>query len=242
VTESRYCEFAPAPRLLPDVACVWFGDIGDDGGYTDRVLPDACMDIIWDGQAVFVAGPDTGPQILDRPPGQHLVGFRFRPGHLPAFLRVGAHELVDRRVDLSELWSDATVRSLTDELATTGSIRALECAIATHARSVDPIVGAATHVAESANGAGVVERLAEVTAMNARTLHRRSQAAFGYGPKMLQRVLRFRRFVDRADSGPVALAQVATELGYADQSHLTRECVELSGLPPAALLRARVRA
>jgi hypothetical protein len=26
-------------------------------------------------------------------------------------------------------------------------------------------------------------------------------------------------------------------LGYADQAHLTRECVRLSGLPPAELIR-----
>jgi len=31
----------------------------------------------------------------------------------------------------------------------------------------------------------------------------------------------------------------ALDLGYADQSHLTRECTRLSGLPPAALARTR---
>ena len=29
------------------------------------------------------------------------------------------------------------------------------------------------------------------------------------------------------------------ELGYADQAHLTRECVRLAGLTPATLLAAR---
>ena len=33
--------------------------------------------------------------------------------------------------------------------------------------------------------------------------------------------------------------RAAAEAGYADQSHLTRECAELAGLPPAALLAAR---
>ena len=43
-------------------------------------------------------------------------------------------------------------------------------------------------------------------------------------------------------AGPdtMAVAAVsAAEAGYADQAHLTRECVALSGLPPAALARLR---
>jgi AraC-like DNA-binding protein len=32
---------------------------------------------------------------------------------------------------------------------------------------------------------------------------------------------------------------LAADAGYADQSHLTRDCRRLSGLPPAVLLEAR---
>jgi AraC-like DNA-binding protein len=35
------------------------------------------------------------------------------------------------------------------------------------------------------------------------------------------------------------IAQAAAEAGYADQSHLTRECNELAGLPPAELVAVR---
>jgi AraC-like DNA-binding protein len=35
------------------------------------------------------------------------------------------------------------------------------------------------------------------------------------------------------------LAQVAFALGYADQAHLTRECVRLAGVTPAALVATR---
>lgn len=57
----------------------------------------------------------------------------------------------------------------------------------------------------------------------------------------MRRVLRFRRFVSWADAGARGgdLAGVAFGLGYADQAHLTRDCVRLAGLTPAALLAAR---
>ncbi len=90
--------------------------------------------------------------------------------------------------------------------------------------------------------------------MSERQLRRRCQDSIGYGPATLRRILRFRRFVSWADAGRGAdldasrgdlagsggdLAQVAFDLGYADQAHLTRECVRLAGVTPAALLAAR---
>ena len=74
-----------------------------------------------------------------------------------------------------------------------------------------------------------------------RQLRRRFHAAVGYGPKTLQRVCRFQRFVREVDEagGRCDLALTAAEAGYADQSHLTRDCVELSGLTPAALAGLR---
>jgi AraC-like DNA-binding protein len=31
------------------------------------------------------------------------------------------------------------------------------------------------------------------------------------------------------------LARLAADLGYADQAHMTRDCVRLTGMPPARL-------
>jgi AraC-like DNA-binding protein len=88
-----------------------------------------------------------------------------------------------------------------------------------------------------ARAEGIAERLD----VSERQLRRRCQAAVGYGPAVLRRVLRFRRFVAWADAGAPGgdLATAAAELGYADQAHLTRECVRLAGLTPADLLAAR---
>ena len=85
------------------------------------------------------------------------------------------------------------------------------------------------------------EDVAAEVGLSLRQLRRRCQAVVGYGPKTLQRVLRFRGFVSRVDARPpiLDLAALAAEAGYADQAHLTRECGRLSGLTPAALARHR---
>jgi transcriptional regulator GlxA family with amidase domain len=80
--------------------------------------------------------------------------------------------------------------------------------------------------------------LADDVGLSERQLRRRVEDAVGYSPRMLARVLRFGRFLRAARAtGPGReLARLATEAGYADQAHLTRESRELGGLPPAALL------
>src|SRR5512141_2623463 len=86
-------------------------------------------------------------------------------------------------------------------------------------------------------GSGV-DRLAESLGISERQLRRRFHQCVGYGPKTLDRVLRFRRLVARAGAiaaGESDLARVAADLGYADQAHMTRVCLRLSGLTPVQL-------
>ena len=67
-----------------------------------------------------------------------------------------------------------------------------------------------------------------------RTISRRCQELFGFGPKTFARILRFQRFiagVGRTDRPP--LSMLASLCGYADQAHLSREVRRLSGLTPA---------
>jgi AraC-like DNA-binding protein len=80
-----------------------------------------------------------------------------------------------------------------------------------------------------------VRETADRLGLGERQLRRRATAAFGYGPKTLQRVLRFQRALALARAGR-PLADVAYETGYADQAHMAHEVRELAGVPIRALL------
>jgi len=87
-------------------------------------------------------------------------------------------------------------------------------------------------------GVSLVQHLQEVLALNERTLRRRCHDIFGYGPKTLDRILRFQRFLQLARArGTAGMAAVAAEAGYADQSHLCRELRRYTGLSPQQLWR-----
>ncbi|MGV9612777.1 helix-turn-helix domain-containing protein, partial [Nocardia xishanensis] len=69
---------------------------------------------------------------------------------------------------------------------------------------------------------------------------RRSLAAFGYGPKMLARILRLQRALAVASAGTPP-ADTAIAAGYADQAHLARDMRELAGMPLGEWLARRGR-
>jgi AraC-like DNA-binding protein len=239
---SSYHEAAPSSAAL-DLACVWVGRTGTDGGYTDRILPDACIDVVWNGDRLFVAGPDTGPVILDAVPGRCNIGVRFRPGHAPRYLGVPASALLDQRVDVADLWTKSVAQRMVEQLVDVdpaeASARLEAMVLAQRTESPPSAVTTADDIVMWAPHE-TVDALADRFGCTGRTLHRRCIDAFGYGAKTLQRVLRFRRFLEHAESTPTAtLAQIAADVGYADQSHLARDCTDFSALSPSALLVQR---
>lgn len=260
-----YAEW-PAPAALRDaVSCLWTSVVADDyDGRGHVVLPDGCCDLIWEqGAGAYVAGPDTTAVSHPSRPGAVLVGARLRPAHGGPVLGLPLSELRDRRVALADVLSAAAgagrtlaVRRASAELGATASAasepggtgdapaRAAALVLDLAGRLVtdrepDPAIAhAALLVGDPAARA---EDIAAGTGLSERHLRRRFHAAAGYGPKTLQRVLRFQCFVRQADAsaGPIDLAAAAAAAGYADQAHLTRECKALAKMTPAALARAR---
>ena len=239
---GSYSEHAPPPAVASSIACVWTRTVGSDAEGSVRVLPDACVDIVWQrGHGAFVAGPDTSPKLVAAEPGTVFAGVRFRPGAGGAALGLPLAELRDRRGELAELDPRLADR-LDPDLLPGEAVRLLTGAAARMARAgaPDPAVGEAARAL--ASPATRVVPLAAALGLSERQLRRRCEAAVGYGPKTLQRVLRFQTFLARLEArGPtVELAEAALDAGYADQAHLTRESARLAGLTPAALARLRL--
>jgi AraC-like DNA-binding protein len=212
-------------------AVVWTNTPAGSG--VRPVLPDGCMDLLWSEGRLLVAGPDTRAYVPDGP-SVAWAGLRFYPGTAPALLGVPAHELRDRRVELAELWPTAEVRRLRArvEAAAHPTTALEELALE---RAAPPDRELRRLVTALAAGRPVAET-ADRLGLGARRLHRRSLAAFGYGPKTLARILRLQRALALARQG-VPYADTAARAGYADQAHLARDVRELSGTTLTDLLR-----
>ena len=244
---AAYVEWTPARSLRRHVSCTWAGRFATDGvPYVENVLPDGCIDLVWDGERLFVAGPDTRPVALLPKPRAIFVGIRFWPGVAPTFLGVPSSELRDLRVEAGDVLGDRATM-LIDRVAPAPTLRAaaleLENALVEGLPQVaepDPVVEAAVAFLARSSSTRPIAPLAARLGMDERQLHRRCTAGVGYGPKMLHRVLRLRRFLSLSITHPeLGLAELAAAVGYADQAHLTRETQRLAGASPRALVRSR---
>lgn len=200
-------------------------------------MPDACVDVVWrDDGLLQVAGPDTGPVRVTMV-GCGYVGARFLPGVAPSLLGVPASALRDLRVDLYDLWGRSCADRLADALAGAGAQERAEELLAgviekrlSLASPPDPVVRAL--IARFARGRSRLAAAAADLGVSERQLRRRCETAVGYGPKTLERILRFQRFRALARRGAGSLAELALEAGYADQAHLNREHLRLAGVTP----------
>jgi AraC-like DNA-binding protein len=224
-----YRELAPPSWARGAVACFW---VRRGDGTPVRVLPDGCTDIVWrtDGTAI-VAGPDSVAWESATRVGELIVGARLLPGAGGAALGVPLAELRNTRAPLAALglgWG----RELDGEPALSALVRLTLRLVAS--APPDPAIQAA--IVRLQNPGERVDELASSLGFSERQLRRRFLAGVGYGPKMLQRVLRMRRFLAQAGSGSDGLARAAAAAGYADQAHLSRDCRSLTGVTPGELL------
>jgi AraC-like DNA-binding protein len=239
---NRYLAAPPSAPLRPFLECLWVNSVpGSDGGDDRRILPDGRIDLVWIPRlGVLVAGPQS--RHTSRPVGAPLLalGARFHPGAAPALLRVPASELLDAHVPLAAI-EPGLAKRLDARL---GHARGRREALAAFEDELmrcldrmpepDPVVRAAASLL--GEGAAPVADVAARVFLSERQLERRFSEWVGYGPKTLQRILRFQRAVGQLRRGGAGLARAAASAGYADQSHLTRESRRLAGLSPRELV------
>jgi len=240
---------SPSAALHHAGRCAWWSVATDLG--PARVVPDACMDVIWNGQ-LFMAGPDTRPQLYNRVLGTMTVGVRLSPGHGARLLGLPANAALNERVELTRCWGDAA-RRLQEQLerasSTQAALSVLERAVAVRlatAPEPDPLASAIVaeferrfELEQNVEPLPTASMLSQRFGLSERQLLRRCTASFGYGPKFLARVLRFQRALRAIEHNHTqALCDVALIVGYGDQAHMTHEVAELAGMTPGSLRTA----
>lgn len=241
---GRYWQAPPIAPLRRHFRCAWTNFIPADHSGPISVVPDGCVDILWRDGALRVAGPDVTAATLLPKPGNTIVGVRFQPGAARGWLGVPMSELVGLEVDLVDLWG-ACVGEMSRKIEDAPTTEERSAVLTSElSRLVPEKDGPAPDAAAAFNllQHDLVEPGTRISVIldrldtSARTLRRRCQEHFGYGPKTLDRILRFQRLLSLTASSPRApLARMAYEVGYADQAHMTREVRELANLSPKAL-------
>ena len=245
---ESYVERPPLPGLAGVVRTVWIQRTGE-AAYVQRHLPTGGIEVHFPiGGNPQLVGPLTGPEIEVIPAHTTIVGVRFLPGTAPPLPTV-LEDLVDQRLGLAELWGSSAGR-LGEAMARAGTperaLMLLQAHLLQEFRSavrVDPLMVEAVTALMPWHPVDI-DTVANHLALSASQLRRRCLQAIGVSPKVLQRTLRFQGFLALAQAGATAtgrggadgVAGLAIDAGYADQAHLSRECLRLTGITPRQLL------
>ena len=254
---SSYKEFAPPNAIAHLIGAFWSFSTPDsilsNNLIQHRVLPDGCMDVIFQYQRspggicnpqLTIYGSTDRFDLFDIKPSTEFVGVRFNPGMAGLFLKLNPIELFQQEAKAQD--SSEEFGQIFDQLCECNSaaraLSTLQTSILKLQR-VDcrdgislPICEALKLIATS-HGSIPVFQLAATVGVSERTLRRGVTAAVGLSPKVLARILRFQNTISRLRSPePVDLCRLALECGYADQPHMGREFQQFSGLTPTAFI------
>ena len=205
-------------------------------GSSSLILPDGCIDVLWDGRQLTVAGPDTTAHRAIPEHGTSYAALRFASGVAPTVLGVAADGLRDQRPLLADvIGNDDTARLTESLLATDDPSNELERWADRRLSRAGGRDRAMCHVAALIDDGRTVAEVASQVGFSERQLNRRSLAAFGYGPKVLARVLRLQRALSFVRGG-MSLVQASLAAGYGDQAHFAHEVRALTGQSASQLV------
>ncbi len=239
------------PALDGFVSSTWVQRVLPDAApYVHRNVPSGGVELVCRvGSVPYIVGPLTGPRVETLEPGSTVVGLRFRPGAAAALLGASALEFVDATVDAAAVWGSAAIRAgervaeASDPDDAAAAVQELVRGRAAGVAGMDPLLAEAVHGLMPGRMPDL-RSLWSSLSVSERSFRRLCGSAIGMGPKTLQRMLRFQGFLAKAQyalaqgRSPTeeGLARLSADAGYADQAHLTRECVRLTGITPRVFM------
>jgi AraC-like DNA-binding protein len=240
-----YREIAPNPQLQPFVECFWTSRTEGGAVSSTRVLPDGCVDLIFDlapgFETAFWVGTMTRTVVVETSRPRHLLGVRFHPGGAKGLLDLPLKELTDQRASFQSV--TPFVEEVLERLL--GS-EAPASDIVEHwlVRTLVPdnkfeIIQSVSRRARQAKGNVRVGEIAASLGLSSQYLNRVMNDGVGVDLKTFCRIVRMRACTDslRAGEAGVDWSAVAVDFGFYDQSHLIHEFNDLVGLSPGQFVK-----
>lgn len=249
VNKLNYFEFPTSSLLRPFVQCYWMMRLTYSGASpsSHQVLPDGCMDIIFDlrGEGVEVIGTMTRAIEIESASGLDLCGIRFKPGGIYPFTRIDASEFTDNSAPANDVL-DSWIHMTLDELAAcqTDQKRAdyLDFLLENRLVGCDQMdfhfLKFLSDISEDNRFVSKVEQVLPMIGMSQRTLERHFQREVGISAKKYLSIFRLRRLLGEFGKleSSIEWTNLALRHGYHDQAHFIHEFKGITGTTPTHFL------
>jgi AraC-like DNA-binding protein len=260
-----YQVFEPSALLQPFVKCFWtLEDEATVSPVRQRVVPDGCMEMIFNYGDRFYQYPEDGSCILQpqsfifgqitsfleiAPSGvTGLVAARFVPEGLAPFLDYPVAYLENKAVAIQDIFGKAgeeLAQAIIASLSTRERIHLIEKFLLSKLESqatIDSITHACVETILKTQGQLGVSELADKLNIHRRNLERRFETAVGMSPKQLSRIVRLQSTLKLLEQKKYSnLTSLAYESGYYDQAHFIKDFKEFTGISPKSFFAENLR-
>jgi AraC-like DNA-binding protein len=240
----------PSALLAPFVDYHWIvrWDLRGQPPHEQAILPHPNVHLVFEASGAGIYGVDRALFTRVLTGRGQVLGVRFRAGCFRPFWQAPVSQLSDRVVPAARLFgplAEKTRRAIIDaegDAEMTGHAETLLCSalpdpdpLAAQAASLVRLIGADPALRR-------VDQLSAACGVSVRSLQRLFADYVGVSPKWVMRRARLHEAAERADLGEVVdWASLASDLGYSDQAHLTRDFTDTIGVPPARYARPLCR-
>lgn len=251
-----YTLILPDERLRRFIDCYWFlrATFQPHESFTEWIPVDARPDILFNfgtpytrrilthGDAAVVKasnldGHRRAPVQVTQSGSIDLLGVRFQPSGLSAFVQMPLANLIDAVHVPSDVLGD-DVRLLEGRLFEAQSPAA--CAMLLNGyflarlqpRPQQSLVDHMMATIQASRGTLRVEALSAAYGYSARTINRLFNDYAGLPAKTYLRIVRFQHATMLLENRQTPLAELAIRNGYYDQAHFSKEFTEFSGVSP----------
>lgn len=240
--------FAPAAPLNDFVDYFWVVEWNLTGqvAQTQRVLPYPNAHLVFDQGQTAIHGVVRGAFIRKVGGAGRVLGVRFKPGGLRPFIKQPLARLADRTMPVDEVLqipageAEQHVLRQPDDLTMVGAAQSLLQAVLPACDQRALLAEQAVQAAAATGGPLSVQALAAQAGIEVRSLQRLFSDYVGVSPKWVIQRYRLQEATWRlAAREPVDLAALATELGFFDQAHFTRNFTRLVGQSPLAYWKSQ---
>ncbi|MFN8202405.1 MAG: helix-turn-helix domain-containing protein [Solirubrobacteraceae bacterium] len=234
---------APAPEIADLVEQHWIVTWAAGRMAIRReVLPDPCVNLSVEPAGRLLYGVGAARSVRELKGRGMVIATKFRPGGFSGLLPGPVSELTGRVLTLPEAFGapgerlDAALAAAEDVAAVIAEVTRF---LRTQRPEPDPERRLAIDIAEAMRTAAPGTKVAQIAArfaVSTRTLQRLFAKHIGATPKQVLQRVRRQQAVDRlSEPTGASLAELAAELGYADQSHLARDLRNTLGRGPSHL-------
>lgn len=249
-----YIEYPADIRLQHLIDTYWVSDGILKDPVSQRILPDGCVDIIFNfsgdqtngkvvPEAPRIIGTMTTVLQIHHQPGQvQMIGIRFRPGGITAFTRMPVHEITDKHIplDVADTLFDPSFYNALFDINLNWRLHHIDHYLTAKLGQCfipDNRILHAASLVKNSHGSMSMRKLAQEACLSERQFERKFKSAVGITPKYFSKVVRFqyaRHFLKSHPQAP--FDTVASCCGYHDRSHLHKDFCQLGQFTPSELL------